>query len=161
MAEAVDASAEFVRVLVSSPPRIAAATARRTPAQLRASPSAGEWSAAEILAHLRACADVWGGCMARILSEDLPTIRAVDPRTWIRSTDYTELAFQPSFEAFASQRRDLIASLELATPEAWTRSALVTGTGADREWDIHRYLRRMAIHERTHVKQIERIAASG
>jgi hypothetical protein len=26
-----------------------------------------EWSAVEVLAHLRACGDVWGGCIARIL----------------------------------------------------------------------------------------------
>ena len=48
------------------------------------------WSATEILAHLRSCADVWGDCIAAILAEDRPTLRAINPTTWIDRTNYRE-----------------------------------------------------------------------
>ncbi len=161
MDQGILATAMFIDQLTASVPRIEAAAARLTPAELRAAPASGEWSVTQILAHLRSCADVWGGCIARILSEDRPTIRAVNPRTWIRSTDYRELPFESSFEVFASQRVDLLATLQRTAPDAWSRLALVTGAGADREQDIHGYVRRMTLHEGSHVKQIERIAAGG
>jgi DinB superfamily len=71
-----------------------------------------EWSANEVLAHLRSCSDVWGDSMSRILVEDAPTIRAVNPTTWIESTDYREQDFVRSLRAFAAQRTDLLALLD-------------------------------------------------
>ena len=57
-----------------------------------------------VLAHLRACADIWGHCILALLEEDTPTWRAVNPRTWIKQAGYYELDFQPSLDAFATQR---------------------------------------------------------
>ena len=50
-------------MLAETPPRIAALTAGLAPAQLRTAPNQGEWSANDVLAHLRSCADVWGNCI--------------------------------------------------------------------------------------------------
>lgn len=72
---------EQVTVLVQAPRRIAEATDGARSAQLHTPINDGEWSANKVLAHLRACADVWGGCTAAILAEDAPTLRAVNPRT--------------------------------------------------------------------------------
>ena len=54
---------------------------------------------AQVLAHLRACADVWGNYIRTIIAEDRPQFRAVSPRTWIKQTDYPDLAFRPSLGA--------------------------------------------------------------
>ena len=62
-----------------------------------------------MLAHLRACADVWGDCIVAMITQDTPTLRAVDPRTWIRQTDYLAQDFEPSLHAFATQRTALLA----------------------------------------------------
>ena len=62
--------AQLLPRLAAAPTRIAALTEGLTPAELRAAPGEGEWSATDVLAHLRACADVWGGCIARLLAED-------------------------------------------------------------------------------------------
>jgi len=43
-------------------------------AQLHTAPNPGEWSADQVLAHLRACADVWGGNILRMISEDRPAM---------------------------------------------------------------------------------------
>src|SRR5206468_8694309 len=103
--------------------RIAALTAGLAPAQLRAAPGPDEWSANAVLAHLRACADVWGDCIATIIAQDKPTIKAVNPRTWIQKTDYLEQEFQPSLQAFTAQRIDLVAVLKPLRPKVWSRTA--------------------------------------
>lgn len=149
---------QILSMLAAGPPRLAAVTAGLDSAQLRAAPGPGEWSANEALAHLRSCADVWGGCIATIMAEDAPTIRAINPTTWINSTDYRELEFQPSLQAFAAQRTGLLAALQALAPAAWARSATVTGAGKALQRSIHSYAQWLATHERPHLKQIERVA---
>ena len=41
-------------------------------------------------------------------------------------------------------------------PETWSRTATVTGAGKPFVHTVHSYAQRLAIHERPHVKQIER-----
>ena len=74
---------QLLTLLAAAPSHIVAATADLNATQLRAAPAPEQWSANDVLAHLRACADVWGGCIATILAQDEPTFRAVNPRTWI------------------------------------------------------------------------------
>ncbi len=148
---------QVLALLAETPQRIAALTADLDPAQLRARPDPDEWSAIEVLAHLRSCADVWGGCIATILAEDRPTIRAINPRSWVKRTDYPNLQFRPSWRAYTAQRADLLALLESAPPEGWSRSATVTGAGKPLERTMHFYAQWLARHERTHVKQFKHI----
>ena len=148
---------QVLTLLAATPPRIAALTAGLLPAQLHTSPNRDQWPANGVLAHLRACADVWGSCIELIIAQDTPTIRAVNPRTWIKSTDYLEQEFQPSLHAFATQRTDLLAVLEPLAPEDWSRVAIVTGAGKVLERTVLFYAQWLARHERPHVKQIERI----
>ena len=110
-----------------------------------------------MLAHLRACADVWGNCIVAIIAEDTPTLRAVNPLTWIKKTDYLERNFRPSLGAFATQRAELLAVLEPLPREGWSRSATVTGAGKVLERTVLFYGQWLARHERQHVKQVERI----
>lgn|SRR5574341_470436 len=150
---------QIVTLLRSGPPRLAELTAALTEDQLHTAPEPGEWSANEVLAHLRACADMWGDCIRVMLAEDRPTIRAINPRTWIKRTNYLELEFRPSLRSFATQRAELLAVLESLPPESWSRAATVTGAGKVLERTVHFYAQWMAIHERPHVKQIARIAS--
>ena len=150
-------SEQVLTLLAATAPGIAALTAGLPPAHLHTRPTPDEWSANEVLAHLRACSDVWGGCIAAMLAQDTPTLRAVNPRTWIRKTDYPEQDFQPSLHAFATQRTELLAVLEPLPPEGWSRAATVTGAGKALERTVLSYAQWLARHERPHVKQIERI----
>jgi hypothetical protein len=118
------------------------------------------WSANDVLAHLRSCADVGGKFIAAILAEDRPTLRAVDPRTWIKRTNYPELEYRPSLRSFAKQRADLLAVLEPLPQKHWSRAATVTGGGIARERTVHSYAQWLARHERTHLKQIGRIVGA-
>lgn len=148
---------QVLTLLAETPQRIAALTASLAPAQLHTAPNPNEWSANDVLAHLRSCADVWGNCIAEMLAQDRPTIRAVNPRTWIKRTDYPEQEFQPSLHAFTKQRAALLAVLAPLPPEGWSRAAIVTGAGKVLERTVFSYAQRLARHERPHIKQIERI----
>ena len=148
---------QILTILAGTPTRIAALTADLVPAQLQSTPNRDEWSANDVLAHLRSCADVWGNCIELILAQDRPTIRAINPRTWIKQTDYPEQEFQPSLRAFTTQRNKLLAVLEPLTPEDWSRRAKVTGAGKPLALTVLSYAERLALHERPHVKQIQRI----
>jgi hypothetical protein len=151
---------QTLSLLAVAPQRIAESTADLTPAQLRTSPGPDEWSATEVLAHLRACADQWGGSIVAMLAEDYPTLRAINPRTWIKQTDYPELEFLPSFQAFAAQRAELLALLHALPREGWSRGATMTGAGAPLQRTVLSQAQRLAIHERPHVKQIADIVKS-
>ena len=149
---------QILTLLASGPSQIAESTIELTEAQLHDAPSPGEWSAKEVLAHLRSCADVWGNCIVRIINNDTPTIRAVNPRTWIESTDYREQKFQPSLKAFTVQRNDLLSILGPLKPTIWSRAATITGAGKPLVRTVQFYAQWMATHERPHLKQIKRIA---
>jgi hypothetical protein len=147
----------ILTLLTETPMRITALTAGLTTFQLHAAPDPGEWSVNDILAHLRSCADVWGGCIERIIAEERPTLRAVNPRTWIKHTDYPEQEFQHSLLAFKAQRAGLLAVLEPLPVESWSRSATVTGAGNILERTVQFYAGWLARHERSHLKPVERI----
>src|SRR5258708_31711261 len=76
---------------------------------------------------------MWGGYMATIVAEGHPTIRAMNPTTWIKQTNFPELAFAPSLRAFTKQRAGLLALLRPLPKAGWNRTALVTGAGKPRE----------------------------
>jgi hypothetical protein len=148
---------QILTLLADAPTRLADLSGSLPPAQLLAPPKPGEWSARDVLAHLRACADMWGKYIAVILSEEMPTIKAVNPTTWIKKTNYREQEFQPSLQAYTAQRADLLAMLRPLEPKAWSRMAMVTGAGKPRERSVYTYAQWLANHERSHIKQIERI----
>jgi uncharacterized damage-inducible protein DinB len=148
---------QILTMLAAAPSRLADLTEGLPPAQLLTPPEPGEWSARDVLAHLRACADMWGKYIVVILNEDHPTYKAVNPTTWIKKTDYLEQEFHPSLQAFTAQRAELLAVLKPLPPEAWSRTATVTGAGKPRERTVRTYAQWLANHERSHIKQIERI----
>jgi hypothetical protein len=81
---------------------------------------------------------------------DHSTIRAVSPTTWIESTDYRELAFASSLQAFGKQRDQLLALPD----QGWSRSATALGSGRPLELTVHSYADRLARYERTHWRQV-------
>lgn len=158
MADSSLSREQILSLLAEAPQHIAAATEGLTPVQLRARPAPEAWSANEVLAHLRACADMWGGSLRATLAADHPTLRAINPRTWIKQTDYRQQEFRPSLEAFAAQRAELLAFLDRLSPADWERTATVTGAGRPLERSVYSYAHRLVIHERPHRKQIAQLA---
>ena len=152
-------STQVLTQLTEQPKAIAALTAGLPRARLHRSPSRDEWSINGVLAHLRSCSDMWGQYMVTIIAEDHPTIRAMNPTTWIKRTNYPELDFASSLRAFRKQRAELLALLRPLPRAAWSRRATVTGAGRPRERTVMDYAQWLANHERSHVKHIARMVA--
>ena len=145
-----------VALLESTPRRIDSVTLGLSDKDLAWKPSQDSWSVNEVIAHLRACADVWGDSILKILKEDNPTFRHVSPRTWIRKTNYPNSNFQASFLAFRKQREDLLKILQPLDHKGWLRRATVKATKL-REETVLSYAQRLAGHEAGHCEQIDRI----
>jgi hypothetical protein len=131
---------------------LAAAPAER----LHAAPQPGEWSPNDVLAHVRACCDMWGGNIARILADDHPTFPGRNPRWWMRQTDYPAWPFERALHAFSTQRAELLANLQSLAPADWERTATVTAYGQRNVRTLRSYASQLARHERPHVDQIAR-----
>ena len=117
-------------------------------------PAGDEWSPRDVLAHLRACCDRWGEAATRIVLEDDPTIRGINPRHWIEQTDYPSLTWGTSLRAFVRQRRSLLGVLEPLTDAQWERTGTTVGAGAPLTHSVYFYAEHLARHERTHLKQL-------
>ena len=156
-ATATASEIQAVLALLSDTPRQIARLARgRSDQQLHRKPEVDAWSAQEIVAHLRACADVWGRSIDRMLTEDHPTIRYVSPRGWIRKTDYLETSFRGSLRAFSQRRVTLLETLRGLDATCWSRRATFTATILGREATVLSYATRIADHEVRHLGQLRR-----
>src|SRR5262245_645204 len=152
------AEAENVlRLLAATPRRIATLSRGVEISELYFRPRQDSWSANDILAHLRACADVWGKSIVEMITRDHPTLRYVSPRSWIRKTDYLELEFRISLNGFTRQRRELLKALKGLAIKDWSRQATFTATTKGREQTVYSYACRIAEHENKHCGQIEAV----
>jgi hypothetical protein len=148
---------EILSRLEAGPARIALLTEGFTAAQLHASPSKDEWSANDILAHVRSCQDVWSGVVAALQKGESPARNVVHPRQYVDRTGYLDLDFVPSLSAFAADRAELMKALSKLSPAAWLL------TGPNRGWTLisGRTLVDQANgvvhHEAVHIEQIEAV----
>ena len=147
-------------MLDEHPRRLATATKDLSAARLRRERILGEWTAVDILAHLRCCADARGDFIPRILAEKRPTLRAIDPRTLFKTTPYRDLEFADSLRAFTRQRARHLKLLRALTRAEWERTAIVTGGGLSRDRSVLFYAAWLARHEPAHVRHIEAMNVS-
>jgi hypothetical protein len=145
----------LLELLAATPRRLASLSRGLVEGRLSCKPDETAWSANDILAHLRACADVWGKSILAMIARDHPTLRYVSPRTWIRKTNYAAQDFHGSLHAFTQQRTELLQALQALKPADWSRGATFTATTRGREQTILRYVQRMTDHEHEHVQQLE------
>ncbi len=147
----------IVKLLKTTPGHITSAVRGLHDEDLTWKPTAESWSVNQVLAHLRACADVWGDSIMKILTQDNPTFPHISPRTWIRKTNHLDLDFKASVLAFRKQREELLNILQPLPHEAWLRGAKVKAAAKLREETVLSYARRLANHEAGHCEQIDRV----
>jgi uncharacterized damage-inducible protein DinB len=144
---------KFLQLLAEAPQRIARATGTSAESRLYQRTEAEPWSVNDILAHLRASADVREKFIRVMLTQNGPTLRYISPRSHIRKTNYLELAFPESFEAYSQQRRELLKTLKDLSTKDWSRSAIIK----ERKETVLSYTRYLTNHETAHCKQIEEL----
>ena len=141
----------YLKLLEETPRHVAKITKPFDEARLQFKPEKTLWSVNDILAHLRSCADVWGDSIERMLAEENPTVPYRHPHQWIKKTNYPELPFHESFQAFTTQRKKLLRVLKPLSFEDWWRAVIIKG----REHTVFTQVRRLATHENVHCEQIE------
>lgn len=142
---------KYLGILSATPERIRQALKGHEETHLHFKAGEKIWSASEILAHLRACADLWTHSIYAMLAENEPVFSDVDERKWAKVTRYAEVPFAESLQAYALQRANLLRVLKALPLEAWERPALIFA----RKHTVFTQTRRMAKHEMEHVEQLE------
>lgn len=141
--------------LRAAPERIARAVSGWGEADLRAAPLPGEWSAAEILAHLRVVDDIWGPRWYAILVRDDPPLPAFDDRRWGEVAGYAQADFELSLQVFSLRRAELVNTLKRLSPADWRRAGLHEEAGPI---VLYEALVRRVQHEEEHCQQLEAVA---
>jgi hypothetical protein len=147
---------KYVELLEEMPRWITRIIGNKDDARLQYKSDRQSWSANDILAHIRSCADVWGNSIESMLAEDTPMLPDIHPRQWIKETNYPQLPFHESFQAFIKQRKRLLITLRKLSFEDWSRAAMIAG----RKHTVFTQARRMAKHEKQHCEQIEGLLQS-
>ncbi|MEZ4768693.1 MAG: DinB family protein [Caldilineales bacterium] len=148
-------TAEFSQMLAGFPAKIERLTAGLTDEALAAAPDPKAWSALRVLAHLRACSDLWSYSIYAMLAETSPELPLPDERRWAKVAGYAGTGFRRSLQAFTMDRERLVAVLAALSEADWSRDAHIRG----RRHTVFSQCRRMALHEADHLAQVESIVA--
>lgn len=144
--------AEFIMLAEATPRRIAAATAAFDETRLSQSPAPEEWSALQILNHLRACEEVWMHSVYAMLAFENPTLKEIHPRQWVKTQNpYTTRTFADSLHVFTLRREALLITLRSLTLADWARGAKIDS----KTHSVFSHVRRMVRHEEVHCGEIE------
>ena len=146
---------DLVERLAATPGRVAAAVAGRTPEALSAAPD-GEWSAVDVLAHLRASDDILSPRLVAMLVREEPALPAFDDRRWGEVMGYAESDFQELLATFTFRRAEQIRVLRQLTPADWQRVGIHEARG---RITLLETLRHLADHEVEHCVQLEALFA--
>jgi hypothetical protein len=139
--------------LAETPGFIAEVCAGLGEAELRVAPAPGEWSMVELLAHLHACAEVWGDDIGAMLSRDEPRFTKPHPRQVMKQDRFLIPSFAESLAAFSHLRDLLLNGLQSLEFDQWERGATI-----NQRWHtVFTQARRMALHENAHCEQFRQV----
>jgi hypothetical protein len=160
MARTVPTAAEIQRhqqALEDTPRRLGKLAKGHTDKALAAPPGLRAWSPVDILAHLRACSDLWTHSIYAMLAERSPSLALLDERRWAKTARYADAGFRRSLTAFTLEREALCTVLAGLGENDWGRDGTIGG----RRHTVFSQCRRMALHEAEHLDQIEKLVSPG
>lgn len=156
MKPASEDTRRILELLAGAPLRLTKATRGVPTPRLSLRSEAEPWSVSDLLAHLRACADVWGNSLRAMLAQDNPVQRYVSPRSWMKKPAYADQEFGAALESFTMERRKLVKALADLDAAGWARRGTFTGTSPrGRDHTVLSYANRLVNHEQAHLDQIE------
>lgn len=160
MAHALLSTGPILDILARTPTALYEATSGLREADLRRRPEPDDWSLSEILAHLRASADIRGDQrIDRMLGETEPTFQTVSPRSAVAAAEYAAEPFSESLISFTSQRMRLLRQLRSLEPAEWQRGATLAGLRAPRYETVQSEADALVRHEVRHLLQVRRLSA--
>lgn len=144
---------KILEILSETPRQLSALIAELEETHLYSKPGTKIWSVAEILGHLRSCADIWTFSIYTMLTEELPILPDINERKWAKVTSYARIPVALSLQAFTFQREELLHVLRALPFDGWQRIALIY----ERKYSVFSQARRMALHEQEHLEQIRQL----
>jgi len=142
----------LINRIADIPSRISRTVDGWSEAQLRQRPAPDEWSAADLLAHLRSSDDILSPRVYMMLVRDNPTLMAYEERKWAEVLGYASVDFHASLQAYILKRAELVNVLKRLTPEDWARTGVHEHSGS---LTIEQLVNDMLLHEAEHCRQIE------
>lgn len=139
----------LLAMLTDTPSRIQGFAAGLSEYQLRVAPSSEQWSMLQVLAHLRACHDVWTTSVYTMLTTPEPKMVKIHPNLWWQKMQFDQLSFAHLIRTFSDRRLELILVLQSMSEQSWQR----TGFIEKRQCTIYNEIRRLALHEQHHDAQ--------
>lgn len=153
--ELVDQAQDLLARLSAVPGQIAKLTAGWSERDLRTVPAGDEWSAAQILAHLRASDDILAyRAYAMLTRDDTPLLPVFDERRWAEVAGYEQMDFQSSLQAFSLRRAELVNMLRRIPLNDWERTAIREQIGPV---TLLGGMTALVEHEEEHCLQLESI----
>ena len=146
--------ADAIHVLSELFQRLPAALVGMSEAQLREPERPGKWSVLQVVQHLADVELVQGARIRRILTEDHPTLNAMDPDRWASDLWGPSSTLQDALEQLRALR---VANLHLVTglsDEALERVGRHPERGDE---SLRTLLKLVAAHDGVHLAQIGRI----
>lgn len=139
-------------ILRSTPAAIDSLMRSRSESDWTARPKPGEWSATEIICHLRdADCDVNLPRLQRVLQEENPLLSGINTDAWAEERQYARQDGCQALAEFIRVRVSMIRMLEALPAEDWSRPARHTIFGPTTLQELVGFI---ATHDRTHLQQL-------
>lgn len=149
---------EIIAAIRSLPNEVDALIEGLSDDQLRWRPASDQWSILEVCCHLRDSAEIEGGRIQRLASEDNPFIEAFDQEELARTRNYIEDEPKLVRTALRAYWGGLAELLERLSEEDWQRGGTHQETGPI---TIAQRAQLNADHAREHTQQLKGLRAQG
>jgi uncharacterized damage-inducible protein DinB len=123
--------------------------------QMKRRPGSGQWSIAEILAHLADAEVVGSWRMRLILGNTGQPIQAYDQEVWADTFKYGDRDPKESLKVFRVLRESNLALLKRIPDPLWDNHGMHAERGKE---TISRIVEMFAGHDLNHLRQVEKIA---
>ncbi len=142
---------QVIKRLAAAPGRFAELLSRLEDADSVTAAVEGEWSPAQVMAHLRAANDILEPRMYQILVREATPLIGFDEHQWQQVARYSSLPVTDLLHTMMLKRKELVHALRGLSMEDWDR----TGTHEVRgPISVLEIARQVADHEDEHIAQI-------
>jgi DinB superfamily len=148
--------AALIARVLRGPGQVSRIFSMLTDEQLHAPLAPGEWSPADVLAHLRAADDIQSIRAYMILTRDEPPLPAFDERAWVEVAGYRTLHPRASLDIYFRRRVELAHMLRGTPPANFNRAGMHETLG---RLTLQALLENLASHEEEHIAQLEAVDA--
>src|SRR6266446_939834 len=131
----------------------AAAIKGASDAQLSKRPDDKNWSAKEVVCHVRDIEDSFMIRFQTIMAMDEPKFLGVEPDRWAIDRQYSRNDVQEALEAFRARRDESLKFLRGLAPQQWERGGVHATRG---RMTVKDFVGLMAWHDDNHLDQLKR-----